>query len=53
MEAVEMLKMLIELNKGIRTHFSVNCSIFITQNGTPMNISKSSNCAISKQLNKY
>ncbi|MEY2369878.1 tyrosine-type recombinase/integrase [Lysinibacillus capsici] len=54
MEVVEMLKMLIELNKGIRTHFGTdNHNVFITQNGTPMNTSKSSNCAISKQLNKY
>lgn len=54
MEVVEMLKMLIELNKGIRTHFGIdNRNVFITQNGTPMNTSKSSNCAISKQLNKY
>ncbi|MGE6515251.1 tyrosine-type recombinase/integrase [Lysinibacillus sphaericus] len=54
MELVEILKMLIELNKGIRTHFDTdNRNVFITQNGTPMNTSKSSNCAISKQLNKY
>ena len=54
MEVVEMLKILIELNKGIRNHFGTeNRNVFITQNGTPMNTSKSSNCAISKQLNKY
>jgi len=34
-----MLKMLIELNKGIRNHFGIdNRNVFITQNGTPMNI---------------
>lgn len=54
MEVVEMLRMLINLNKGIRIHFETdNRNVFITQNGTPMNTSKSSNCAISKQLNKY
>lgn len=53
-ELAGILKMLIELNKGIRTHFGTdNRNVFITQNGLPMNTSKSSNCAISKQLNKY
>ncbi|WP_229704211.1 tyrosine-type recombinase/integrase [Lysinibacillus alkalisoli] len=53
-ELVEMLKLLIQLNNGIRAHFGTdNHHIFITQNGTPMNNSKSSNCAISKQLSKY
>ena len=53
-EIVEMLKMLIKLNEGIRNHFGTdNRNVFITQNGLPMNTSKSSNCAISKQLNKY
>ncbi len=53
-EVVEMLKLLIQLNNGIRAHFDMdNHYIFITQNGSPMNNSKSSNCAISKQLHKY
>lgn len=53
-EIADILKILIKLNEGIRTHFGVdNKNVFITQNGLPMNSSKSSNCAISKQLNKY
>lgn len=53
-ELVEILKMLIKLNDGIRSHFGTdNQNVFITQNGLQMNTSKSSNCAISKQLNKY
>ncbi|MER2009247.1 MAG: site-specific integrase [Psychrobacillus sp.] len=53
-ELAEMLKLLIKLNNGIRSHFGTdNHHIFITQNGSPMNNSKSSNCAISKQLHKY
>lgn len=53
-ELAEMLKILIQLNEGIRSHFCTNNkNVFITQNGLEMNTSKSSNCAISKQLNKY
>ncbi|MFJ7407576.1 MULTISPECIES: tyrosine-type recombinase/integrase [unclassified Lysinibacillus] len=53
-EVAEMLKMLIKLNEGIRTYYRAdNRNVFITQNGLAMNTSKSSNCAISKQLNKY
>ena len=53
-ELADILKMLIKLKIGIRSHFSTdNRNIFITQNGLQMNTSKSSNCAISKQLNKY
>ncbi|MCZ2259967.1 tyrosine-type recombinase/integrase [Sporosarcina sp. G11-34] len=53
-ELAAMLKMLIKLNDGIRRHFGTdNRNVFITQNGSAMNTSKSSNCAISKQLNKY
>ncbi|WP_217581544.1 site-specific integrase [Lysinibacillus sp. GbtcB16] len=53
-ELAEMLKMLINLNDGIRAHYGMdNKNVFITQNGLAMNTSKSSNCAISKQLNKY
>lgn len=53
-ELAKMLKLLIKLNKGIRAHYGTdNKSVFITQNGLEMNTSKSSNCAISKQLNKY
>ena len=53
-ELAEMLKMLIKLNEGIRTYYvKDNRNFFILQNGLAMNTSKSSNCAISKQLNKY
>lgn len=53
-DVAAILKILIRLNKGIRTHYGTdNKNVFITQNGMPMNSSKSSNCAISKQLNKY
>lgn len=50
----DMLQMLLKLNKGIREHYGIdNSHVFITQNGLPMNSSKSSNNAISKQLSKY
>ncbi|WP_246097061.1 tyrosine-type recombinase/integrase [Psychrobacillus soli] len=53
-EVATMLKVLIKLNDGVRNHFGTeNHNVFITQNGLAMNSSKSSNCAISKQLNKY
>lgn len=53
-ELAKMFKDLIHMNENIREYYSQeNKNIFITQNGLPMNISKSSNCAISKQLNKY
>ncbi|WP_249660883.1 tyrosine-type recombinase/integrase [Lysinibacillus fusiformis] len=53
-ELCEMLKMLLKLNEGIRSYYGTdNRNVFITQNGLSMNTSKSSNCAISKQLNKY
>ncbi|MCS0788233.1 site-specific integrase [Cytobacillus firmus] len=53
-ELANLLKTLIELNNGIRDYFKTdNRSVFITQNGLAMHTSKSSNCAISKQLNKY
>lgn len=53
-EIANMLKILIQLNNGIRNYYGTeNFNVFITQNGLPMNTSKSSNCAISKQLNKY
>lgn len=53
-ELAEILKLLIRLNNGIRAHFDTdNRHLFITQNGLQMNSSKSSNCAISKQLHKY
>lgn len=53
-ELAKMIKMLVHLNNGIRGYFNTdNRNIFITQNGLPMNTSKSSNCAISKQLNRY
>ena len=53
-ELADMLKMLIQINKGIREYYGTdNSYVFITQNGLPMNSSKSSNSAISKQLCKY
>lgn len=53
-ELTEMLQLLIKQNKKIRQHYKINNqSVFITQNGLSMSTSKSSNCAISKQLNKY
>ncbi|XKO54679.1 tyrosine-type recombinase/integrase [Lysinibacillus fusiformis] len=53
-ELADMLQLLIKMNDGIRSHFGTdNHNAFITQNGLEMNTSKSSNCAISKQLNKY
>lgn len=53
-ELCEMLKMLLKLNEGISSYYGTdNRNVFITQNGLSMNTSKSSNCAISKQLNKY
>ncbi|RPJ97401.1 site-specific integrase [Rummeliibacillus sp. TYF005] len=53
-EIANMLKTLIQLNNGIRNYYGTeNFNVFITQNGLPMNTSKSSNFAISKQLNKY
>ena len=53
-ELAKMFKDLIHLNENIKQYYGQeNKNIFITQNGLPMNTSKSSNCAISKQLNKY
>ncbi|WP_144788942.1 site-specific integrase [Lysinibacillus fusiformis] len=53
-ELADMLKMLLKLNKGIQEYYGTdNSHVFITQNGLPMNSSKSSNNAISKQLSKY
>lgn len=53
-ELTDMLQMLLKLNKGIREYYgNDNSHVFITQNGLPMNSSKSSNNAISKQLSKY
>ena len=46
-ELADILKMLIKLNNGIRSHFGTdNRNVFITQNSLQMNTSKSSNCAI-------
>ncbi|WP_321285159.1 tyrosine-type recombinase/integrase [Exiguobacterium profundum] len=53
-EIAMILRVLVQLNNGIRDHFEVeNTHVFITQNGHPMNNTKSSNCAVSKQLHKY
>ena len=53
-ELADILRLLIKQNQQIRKHFKTNgTNVFITQNGLAMNTTKSSNCAISKQLNKY
>ena len=53
-ELADILRLLIKQNQGIRKHFkTTGTNVFITQNGLAMNTTKSSNCAISKQLNKY
>lgn len=53
-ELADLLKVLIQQNNQIRDYYKVqNKNIFITQNGLPINNSKSSNNAISKQLHKY
>lgn len=53
-ELISMYKILIDMNNNIRSYYNTkNTNIFITQNGLQMNSSKSSNSAISKQLNKY
>lgn len=53
-ELVKLFKILINQNNQIRDYYSIeNNNIFITQNGLPINNSKSSNNAISKQLHKY
>lgn len=53
-ELAMILKALIEINNNIREHYETdNSNVFITQNGQSMATSKSSNCAISKQLYKY
>ncbi|WP_242057230.1 tyrosine-type recombinase/integrase [Pseudalkalibacillus hwajinpoensis] len=53
-ELANMLKALIYMNSRIRSYYNRNnTNVFITQNGCSLNSSKSSNNAISKQLNKY
>lgn len=53
-ELANLYKTLIQMNSGIRTYYGTeNTNLFITQNGCTMNNTKSSNNAISKQLNKY
>lgn len=53
-ELADILRLLIKQNQRIRKHFkTTGTNVFITQNGLAMNTTKSSNCAISKQLNKY
>lgn len=45
---------MIKQNDKIRSYYNTeNTNIIITQNGLPINNSKTSNNAISKQLNKY
>lgn len=53
-ELAELYKVLIKQNDKIRGYYKMeNTNIIITQNGLPINNSKTSNNAISKQLNKY
>ena len=53
-ELAELYKVLIKQNDKIRSYYKMeNTNIIITQNGLPINNSKTSNNAISKQLNKY
>ncbi|MGE6488940.1 tyrosine-type recombinase/integrase [Paenisporosarcina sp. NPDC076898] len=53
-ELADLLKILINQNKLIREFYNVeNSNVFITQNGLPINDSKSSANAITKQLHKY
>ena len=53
-ELAELYKVLIKQNDKIRSYYNTeNTNIIITQNGLPINNSKTSNNAISKQLNKY
>ena len=53
-ELSELFKILIKQNNKIRNYYNTeNTNIIITQNGLPINNSKTSNNAISKQLNKY
>ena len=53
-ELAELFKVLIKQNDKIRSYYNTeNTNIIITQNGLPINNSKTSNNAISKQLNKY
>ncbi|WP_404404705.1 tyrosine-type recombinase/integrase [Jeotgalibacillus malaysiensis] len=53
-ELLKMFLKLIDLNSRIKKYYGTEHSfIFITQNGLPVCKTKSSNCAISKQLNRY
>lgn len=53
-ELAELYKVLIRQNDKIRSYYNTdNTNIIITQNGLPINNSKTSNNAISNQLNKY
>lgn len=53
-ELADLYQVLIKQNDKIRNYYKTeNTNIIITQNGLPINNSKTSNNAISKQLNKY
>ena len=53
-ELADLYQVLIKQNNKIRSYYKTeNTNIIITQNGLPINNSKTSNNAISKQLNKY
>lgn len=53
-ELADLYQVLIKQNDKIRSYYNTeNTNIIITQNGLPINNSKTSNNAISKQLNKY
>ncbi|QTD42801.1 site-specific integrase [Sporosarcina sp. Te-1] len=53
-ELADLFKVLIKQNKKIRSYYNTkNTNIIITQNGLPISNGRTSNNAISKQLNKY
>lgn len=53
-ELADLYKVLIKQNDKIRSYYNTeNTNIIITQNGLPISNARTSNNAISKQLNKY
>lgn len=53
-ELADLYKVLIKQNDNIRSYYDTeNTNIIITQNGLPISNARTSNNAISKQLNKY
>lgn len=53
-ELADLYKVLVKQNDKIRSYYNTeNTNIIITQNGLPISNARTSNNAISKQLNKY